>query len=304
MTILQQGRDTDFFENYNHSGKRVVAKALSDTGGPSSIWSWRTTPMWSSLVVSTQENIQRFANWLHQVMCDTCSQIAVAIEVRQSGAGGRTVLGVWPTCWYFPHSRHTRAVVGLLRWRSSEELLTWSYVVGSAEYQSSWHSRCTQWSMWSCQDKRLLIWTPKCLWVVTRGMYEPCMKTSHWLRFWVFVVQKTVSSSVFVGKKWESFITQLCTDGAQSKVKDSCPCVGPGQQWTGRWSRGCICSLHVGGAAVRVTTNHEIVMVTQMAAKSIALASFRSPARDVFICSNLDGWTIEACWSFRKPGCF
>ena len=62
MTFLQQERDTDFFENYNHSGKRVVAKALSDKEGPSSIWSWRTTPM-----------------------CD--SQIAVAIEVRQSGAG-------------------------------------------------------------------------------------------------------------------------------------------------------------------------------------------------------------------------
>ena len=26
MTFLQQGRDTDFFENYNHCGKRVVAK--------------------------------------------------------------------------------------------------------------------------------------------------------------------------------------------------------------------------------------------------------------------------------------
>ena len=34
MTFLQQGRDTDFFENYNHSGKRVVAKALSDKEGP------------------------------------------------------------------------------------------------------------------------------------------------------------------------------------------------------------------------------------------------------------------------------
>ena len=119
--FLQQGRDTDFFENYNHSGKRVVAKALSDKEGPSSTWSWRTTPM-----------------------CD--SQTAVAIEVRQSGAGGRTVLAVWPTCWYFPRStrgRHTRAVVGLLQWRSSEELLTWAYVVGGAECQSSWHSRYT-----------------------------------------------------------------------------------------------------------------------------------------------------------------
>ena len=105
MTFLQQERDTDFFENYNHSGKRVVAKALSDKEGPSSIWSWRTTPM-----------------------CD--SQIAVAIEVRQSGAASRTVLAVWPSCWYFPHStrgRHIQAVVGLLRWRSSEELLTRVY---------------------------------------------------------------------------------------------------------------------------------------------------------------------------------
>ena len=121
MTFLQQGRDTDFFENYNHSEKRVVAKALSDKEGPSSTWSWRTTPM-----------------------CD--SQIAVAIEVRQSGAGGRTVLGAWPTCWYFPRStrgRHIRAVVGLPRWRSSEELLTWAYVVGGTGCQSSWHSRYT-----------------------------------------------------------------------------------------------------------------------------------------------------------------
>ena len=30
------GRETDFFENYNHSGKRVAAKALSDKEGPSS----------------------------------------------------------------------------------------------------------------------------------------------------------------------------------------------------------------------------------------------------------------------------
>ena len=36
MTFLQQGRDTDFFENYNHGWKRVVAKALSDKEGPSS----------------------------------------------------------------------------------------------------------------------------------------------------------------------------------------------------------------------------------------------------------------------------
>ena len=36
MTFLQQERDTDFFENYNHSGKRVVAKSLSDKEGPSS----------------------------------------------------------------------------------------------------------------------------------------------------------------------------------------------------------------------------------------------------------------------------
>ena len=36
MTFLQQGRGTVFFENYNHSGKRVVAKALSDKEGPSS----------------------------------------------------------------------------------------------------------------------------------------------------------------------------------------------------------------------------------------------------------------------------
>ena len=48
MTFLQQERDTDFFENYNHSGKRVVAKALSDKEGPSSIWSWRTIPMCDS----------------------------------------------------------------------------------------------------------------------------------------------------------------------------------------------------------------------------------------------------------------
>ena len=124
MTFLQQGRDIDkdFFENFNHSGNRVVAKALSDKEGPSSTWSWRTTPM-----------------------CD--SQIAVAIEVRQSGAGGRTVLGVWPTCWYLPRS--TRAGIlkpwsdCILQWRSSEELLTWAYVVGGAECQSSWHSRCT-----------------------------------------------------------------------------------------------------------------------------------------------------------------
>ena len=33
--FLQQGRDTDFFENYNHSGKRVVAKAPSEKEGPS-----------------------------------------------------------------------------------------------------------------------------------------------------------------------------------------------------------------------------------------------------------------------------
>ena len=26
MIFLQQVRDTDFFENYNHNGKRVVAK--------------------------------------------------------------------------------------------------------------------------------------------------------------------------------------------------------------------------------------------------------------------------------------
>ena len=151
-----------FFENYNHSGKRVVAKALSDKEGPSSTWPWRTTPM-----------------------CD--SQIAVAIGVRQSGAGGRTVLEFDQLAGISlaPHGAGI-LVVGLLRWRSSKELLTWSYVVGGAECQSSWHSRYEYtWSMWSCQDKRLLIWTPKCLWVVTRGMYELCMKTSDWLRFWV-----------------------------------------------------------------------------------------------------------------------
>ena len=36
MTFLQQGRDTDFSENYNHSGKKVVAKDLSEKEGPSS----------------------------------------------------------------------------------------------------------------------------------------------------------------------------------------------------------------------------------------------------------------------------
>ena len=36
MPFLQLGRDTDLFKNYNHSGKRVVAKALSDKEGPSS----------------------------------------------------------------------------------------------------------------------------------------------------------------------------------------------------------------------------------------------------------------------------
>ena len=166
MTFLQQGRDTDFFENYNHSGKRVVAKALSDKEGPSSTWSWRTTPM-----------------------CD--SQIAVVNEVRQSGAGGKTALAVWLTCWYLPRStrgRHTRAVVGLLQCRSSEELLTWAYVVGGAECQSSWHSWCTpdQCGLARTSGCCMMIWTPKCLWVVTRGIYEPCMKTSDWSRFWVF----------------------------------------------------------------------------------------------------------------------
>ena len=36
MTFLQQGHDTDFFENYNHSAKRVVANVLSDKEGLSS----------------------------------------------------------------------------------------------------------------------------------------------------------------------------------------------------------------------------------------------------------------------------
>ena len=34
IDFLQQGQDTDFSEKYNHSGKRVVAKALSEKKGP------------------------------------------------------------------------------------------------------------------------------------------------------------------------------------------------------------------------------------------------------------------------------
>ena len=88
----------------------MVAKVLSDKEGPSLTWSGRTTPT-----------------------CD--DQIAAVIEIRQSGASGWTVFEVWPACWYFRRStrgRHTRAVVGLLWWRSYEALLAWSYTAAQS----------------------------------------------------------------------------------------------------------------------------------------------------------------------------